>query len=101
MARSRFEDLRAWRDSFALSMDISRLCRGFPAHERFDLTFQLRRSARSVPANLAEGVGTQTPATFLRHAGIALGSLAETENHVLVAYAEGYITQDCCHGLRQ
>ena len=101
MVRSRFEDLRAWRDMFALAMDISRLCRRFPPYERYDLTFQLRRSARSVHANLAEGVGSQTASTFLRHIGIALGSLAETENHLLVARAEGYITPEACERLRE
>ena len=100
MVRSRFENLRAWRDSFALSMDISRICRGFPDYERFELARELRRSARSVSANLAEGVGSQTSLTFLRLIGIALGSLAETENHLLVAREEGYITPGCCEKLR-
>jgi four helix bundle protein len=81
-------------------MDISRLCRGFPSYERYELAKQLRRAARSVPANLAEGVGSQTPLTFLRHIGIALGSLAETENHLLVAREEGYVTPDVCESLR-
>jgi four helix bundle protein len=100
MVKSRFEELRVWRDSFAFSMDLSRLARGFPPDEKYDLTQQLRRAGRSVPANIAEGVGSPTPATFVRHLGIALGSLSEIENHLLVARAEGYITDETCRALR-
>jgi four helix bundle protein len=101
MSRSRFEDLRVWRDASAFALDLSRLARQFPADERFELAAQLRRAARSIPANIAEGAGSQTPATFLRHIGIALGSTAEVENHLICARDEGYITAEVCHQLRE
>jgi four helix bundle protein len=100
MAHSRFEDLRVWRDAHAFALDLSRLARGFPADERYELAIQLRRAARSVSANIAEGSGSQTPSTFLRHVGIALGSLAEVENHLLVARDEGYMSPETCAQLR-
>ena len=93
MPLARFEQLDAWRLSHELAMDLSRLARTFPADERFELAAQLRRAARSVSANLAEGVGSQSRATFLRHIWIALGSIAEVENHLICARDEGYITR--------
>jgi len=83
-----------------MAVDLSRLCRGFPSDERYQLASQLRRAARLVPANIAEGVGSQSPATFLRHLGIALGSLAETDNHLLCARDEGYLTPEACEEWR-
>ena len=100
MPLARFERLDAWRLSHQLAIDLSRLARTFPADERFELAAQLRRAARSVPANLAEGVGSQSSATFLRHIWIALGSIAEVENHLIVARDEGYITAEACEQLR-
>ena len=50
MVRSRFENLRAWRDSFALSMDIRRICRGFPDYERFGLARKDLERRRVTPA---------------------------------------------------
>jgi len=101
MPTSRFEELHVWRESFALALSISNICRGFPSHERYDLVPQLRRAARSVHNNLAEGVGSQTAATFLRYVYIALGSMSEVENHLLIARAEGYITDATCMELRE
>ncbi len=100
MPTARFERLDAWREAHRLSLDVSRLCRGLPSHERYELASQLRRAARSVPANLAEGVGAPSPAVFLRHIGIALGSLAEVDNHLICARDEGYLTPDACLGWR-
>jgi len=101
MSGSRFEDLRVWRDASALALDLSRLARQFPADERYELATQLRRAARSIPANIAEGAGSQSAGTFLRHIGIALGSTAEVENHLICARDEGYITPEVCHQLRE
>ncbi len=100
MPTARFERLDAWRQSHQLAVELSRVCRRFPPDERFELAAQLRRAARSIPANIAEGVGSQTPATFLRHLGIALGSMAEVENHLIVARDEGYLTPDTYEELR-
>jgi four helix bundle protein len=100
MRLARFERLDAWRLSHQLAIDLSRLARTFPADERFELAAPLRRAARSVPANLGEGVGSQSSATFLRHIWIALGSIAEVENHLICARDEGYITAETCEQLR-
>ena len=89
---ARYEDLLVWRLSYALSQRVKSLTKKFPAHERFELTSQLRRAARSVPANLVEGSGLKGPKAFARHVRISLGSLREVEYLLLEAQSDGYIT---------
>ena len=62
-----------------------RLTRQFPRDELFGLTSQIRRSAGSVPANIAEGHGRENTGNFVQHLRIAQGSLKELETHLLLA----------------
>jgi len=94
-----YEALDAWRRAHALSLRLTALCRRLPAHERFELASQLRRAARSVPANLAEGKGAFGPALFLRHVQVALGSLSEVDYFLVCARDEGYIGATECEDL--
>jgi four helix bundle protein len=50
----RFQDLLAYRKSFELAMDIYSISKSFPSEEKYSLTDQIRRSSRSVSANIAE-----------------------------------------------
>ena len=52
-----FRDLLVWQKAHRLTLDVYRATKSFPAEERFGLTAQLRRSAASVPTNIAEGCG--------------------------------------------
>ncbi|HUN24482.1 MAG TPA: four helix bundle protein [Anaerolineales bacterium] len=73
-----FRDLLVWQRSVALATEIYRVTNNFPKSESFALTSQIRRSAVSVPSNIAEGNmrGSKEYRYFL---SIALGSLAELE----------------------
>ena len=77
-----------------LSVDVYRFSDALPNDERFGLTAQMRRSASSVPANIAEGFGRQTPASFVHFLRLARGSLLETETHIELAWRLGYVGQE-------
>ncbi len=66
----------------------------FPKREMYGITSQLRRSAASVPANIAEGNGRMHAGDCLRHLSIARGSLAESETFVELALRLSYLSAD-------
>jgi four helix bundle protein len=68
-----------------LAADAYRLTNSWPKEELFGLTSQVRRSAASVPANIAEGFGRETSGSFAQFLRNAQGSLKEFETHVLLA----------------
>jgi four helix bundle protein len=86
-----FHGLIVWQKSHALTLNVYRLTKRFPDDERFGLTSQLRRSASSIPANLAEGCGRGGEQEFGRFVQIAMGSATEVEYHLLLARDLGYI----------
>ena len=73
----------------ALTEACYRLTRGFPKDEIFGLTSQIRRSAASVPANIAEGHGRENTKSFIQFLRIAQGSVKELETHLLIAERTG------------
>ncbi len=62
----RFTDLKVWQRSHALVLELYRLTEAFPAPERFGLIAQLRRTAVSVPTNIAEGSKRRTAQDYAR-----------------------------------
>jgi four helix bundle protein len=81
-----FEDLDAWKLGFEIAKKIYALTESFPATERYNLTSQLRRSASSIPANIAEGFGRHTPKDYLQFLIYARGSIAETQSHIRLSF---------------
>jgi four helix bundle protein len=57
----------------------------FPAEEKFGLTSQIRRASVSIPSNISEGAGRNSPKEFGRFIGIALGSLFELQTQLILA----------------
>jgi four helix bundle protein len=93
MANARsYRDLEAWRSGMELVEGCYRLSSTFPNHERFGLTVQLRRAAISIPSNLAEGACRHTTNAFVNHVSIALGSHAEVETCLEIAFRLGYLS---------
>ena len=74
-----FRNLIAWQKAHDLTLDIWKATAAFPAEERFVLVPQMRRAARSIPANLAEGSGRRTTRAFVHYVDIACGSSSELE----------------------
>ena len=80
-----FRDLIVWQKAMQLTKTVYQQTRAFPESERFGLTSQMRRSAVSVPSNIAEGNARDTIRDYVRHLIIARGSLAELETQIILA----------------
>ena len=89
-----FHDLIVWQRSIDLAVQVYRETAGFPRDERFGLTSQMRRSAVSVPSNVAEGQGRATLAEFRHFLGIAKGSLSELETQIVIATELEFLPKD-------
>ena len=83
--RKPYQQLKVWQTAMDLAVAVYQIARSLPAEERFEMAAQLRRSAVSVPANIAEGHGRFSAADFARHLSIASGSLRELETVVMLA----------------
>ncbi|HET8797085.1 MAG TPA: four helix bundle protein [Thermoanaerobaculia bacterium] len=79
-----------WQRSMALVQEIYRVTGQFPGDERYGLTAQLRRSAVSVPSNIAEGHERGATRDFMRYLAIAEGSLAEARTQLRIGLNLGY-----------
>lgn len=79
-----YKELRVWQKSHALVVKLYEISREFPQDELFGLTSQLRRSAVSVPANIAEGCGKFSTADLAKYLNIAMGSINEVEYYVIL-----------------
>lgn len=82
--------LIAWQESMKMVELVYELTRSFPHEERFALSHQLRRSAISVPSNIAEGAARNSAKELLHYVGIANGSLAELDTQLEIAARLGY-----------
>ena len=87
-----FKNLDVWRKSHALTLKVYESTSQFPHEEMYGLTSQIRRACASIPTNIAEGSGRESPADFARFLQIAVGSASETEYLILLAHELKYIT---------
>jgi len=89
-----FTDLNAWKEGHKLVLDVYRITKNFPKEEQFGLTNQLRRAAVSFTSNIAEGFSRNFYKEKLQFYSMALGSLTEIQNQLLVAKDVGYISKE-------
>ncbi len=88
------KDLDVWKKSMALVLDVYKNTQNFPSHELYGLTSQIRRSAVSIPSNIAEGAARNSDKDFIRFCYISLGSLAELETQLIIAHQLKYLEND-------
>lgn len=81
-----FKELKVWQKAHQMVLEVYHITASFPSEERFGLKAQLRRSAASVPANIAEGCGRNSDPDLSRFLSIAAGSASETEYHMFLAH---------------
>jgi four helix bundle protein len=65
----------------------------FPSSEIYGMTSQIRRSAASIPANIAEGHGRENTGSFVQSLRIVQGSLKELETHLILSARIGLMTE--------
>ena len=94
-----YKDLKVWQKAYRLCLDIYRITREFPKEERYGLTSQIRRSAVSVPSNIAEGYGRRTTADYVRSLYIAYGSNCELETQMLLSGDLEYVEDGILQGV--
>jgi four helix bundle protein len=80
-----FKELKVWTKAHEMTMGVYQQTRSFPKEELYGLTSQLRRSAASIGANIAEGCGRRSDGELTRFLQIARGSASELEYHLLLA----------------
>ncbi|HZK11023.1 MAG TPA: four helix bundle protein [Atribacterota bacterium] len=89
-----FKDLKNWQKGIEIVSDTYILTKNFPKEELFSLTSQLRRSAISIPSNIAEGFKRFHNKEYKQFLFIALGSCAELETQIIIAKELKYINEN-------
>ena len=92
MVRESYEGLVAWQWAVDFVVCIYRLTRDWPKEEQYGLTSQIRRAA-SIPANIAEGQGRNSPKEFVHFLGVANGSMREVEMFLTIAFRLQFFDQ--------
>jgi four helix bundle protein len=84
-----FKELIIWQKGMDIAEKCYFLTRIFPKDELYGMIQQIRRSAASIPANIAEGYGRRSTAEYIRFLNIAQGSLNELETHIILSQRVG------------
>ncbi len=89
------ETLLVWQKSLAFAVEVCKtILPKLPIQEKWSLVDQLRRSAQSIPANIAEGYGRFYFQESVRFCYIARGSLEETFSHLTLAHKLDYLDNE-------
>ena len=94
MAESSYRTLVAWQRAVTLAAEVHTSSKTFPKEEQFSLTHQIRRSAVSIPSNIAEGRGRGSERDYRHFLHQARGSLYEIDTHIVLAQHLGYCTAE-------
>jgi len=89
-----FRELKVWEKARFFHRDIYKVTKRFPKEDLFGLTSQIRRSAVSVPSNIAEGCGRNSDKDLCRFLDIANGSAFELETQLILAYDVDLISEE-------
>ena len=86
-------DLDVWKEGIELATLIYKLTDTFPKEERYGLSDQLKRSAVSIPSNIAEGAARHSSKEFVQYLYIALGSASELETQLIISKKVGFLSE--------
>ena len=88
------KDLDVWKKAVDFVIDIYEITKTFPKNELYGSTNQNRRASVSIPSNIAEGAGRAYDKEFRQFLNIALGSIAEVDTQLLIAFKLSYLIKD-------
>jgi len=86
-----FKELKVWQKGIEIVKDIYEITKLFPKEEMYGLTSQMRRSAISIPSNIAEGFKRYHTKEYKQFLYIALGSIAELETQIVITKEVGLL----------
>jgi four helix bundle protein len=95
-----YKDLKLWQKSVDLAVKIYEVSKHFPKEEIYGLTAQLKRSAVSIPSNIAEGSGRNSKNDFRNFLGISYGSTCELETQLIIANRVQILEDSMLHVLQ-
>ena len=88
-----FQELSVWQKSHELTLKIYKISSSFPKEELFGLSSQIRRSASSIPTNIAEGCGRYSKAEMRQFLIISAGSCSELDYQTILTKDLNYISE--------
>jgi four helix bundle protein len=88
------KELKIWNKAIDLTVDVYKATANFPSEERYGLTSQARRSAVSIPSNIAEGAGRNANKEFNNFLGIANGSSYELQTQLVISNKLSLLSND-------
>ena len=94
-----YRDLQVWKKAMDFVQAVYSATQTFPKEELYSLTNQIRRSAVSIPSNIAEGSSRRGTQEFLRYINISTGSLAEIETQLIIAGRLSYLSETSLNDL--
>lgn len=89
-----FRELIAWQKSMDLAETVYKMTSSFPAEEKYGIVSQMRRSAVSIPSNIAEGQLRKSKKEFSQFISISLGSCAELSTQLELSQRFGFLAEN-------
>ncbi len=96
-----YKDLRIWQKSVDLAIRVYEVTKLFPKDELYRLTYQVKKSAVSIPSNIAEGSGRNTKKDFSNFLGISYGSSCKLNTQLIIASRINFLKKADLEGLEK
>ncbi len=90
----KYNELKIWQKAMKLTKEVYKTVSKLPKDEKYGLSSQIRRSAVSIPSNIAEGAGRNSNKEFLHFLSIAQGSSYELQTQLLLTIELNMISKD-------
>ncbi|MBP3354649.1 MAG: four helix bundle protein [Bacteroidales bacterium] len=94
MKTSDYKELQVWQKAMDLVVEVYNIIKLLPKEETYGISDQIRRSAVSIPSNIAEGQSRNSSKEFIQFLSIARGSLAELETQLLICVKVNMLSND-------